>query len=434
MLRAGFEKIRITPPAGVPLAGFAARQEVSKGVHDDLFVRALVLDDGARPVAILSVDVLALPAEFVDRARRSIAAKTGIEPTAVLIACTHTHAAPVTIRTFFNPEESVDAAYMDSLAAALEAAVAAAFAQRAPARAGVGVGGIADLAVNRRTRDGKPVDEEIGILRVDDEHGNPRAVLINYACHPTVLGPDNLLASGDFPATTVERVEKALGPGGFAMFVNATEGDLSVGHSSELSAIGVIAPGRTFERAAELGEKLAAAVLDELPSVPTAGDLALGSATVSITLPLKAYPAPEQAAERLKSAEQRLARLDPSQDEYRAAKTELLYASIENYYARETAGMKGSLPLQLQGIRTGGAIFVGLPAEVFVEVGLRIKRASPHRTFLVGLANGYIGYLPDRDSYAAGGYEVVSARVGEDAEDRLVEGVLKLERRLFSKP
>src|SRR5262249_50027312 len=145
---------------------------------------------------------------------------------------------------------------MDTLGQAIEDSVAEAWSSRFPARAGVGSGRIQDLGVNRRTRDGKPVDEEVAVIRVDDEQGRPRAAVVQYSCHPTVLGPDNLLVSGDFPASTIARIESALGGNAAAMFVNGTQGDISVGHSSEMSAIGVIAPGRTFERAAELGEKL----------------------------------------------------------------------------------------------------------------------------------------------------------------------------------
>ena len=70
-----------------------------------------------RAAALVSVDVLALPAEFVTRVRRAIKERTGIATEAVMIASTHTHAGPVTITTFFNPEECLDATYMNRLAA-----------------------------------------------------------------------------------------------------------------------------------------------------------------------------------------------------------------------------------------------------------------------------------------------------------------------------
>jgi neutral ceramidase len=75
---------------------------------------------------------------------------------------------------------------------------------------------------------------------------------------------------------------------------------------------------------------------------------------------------------------------------------------------------------------------VAVPAEVFVEIGLRLKKAAPHRTFIVGLANGYIGYLPTAVAYAAGGYEVVSSKCEPEAEQILIERIINLEEQLFS--
>ncbi|MDQ3174232.1 MAG: neutral/alkaline non-lysosomal ceramidase N-terminal domain-containing protein, partial [Acidobacteriota bacterium] len=181
MLRAGFSKVCISPPIGAPLAGFAAREGVSEGIHDDLFARSLVLSDEKAAFALVSVDLLALPSEFVKRVRVGIQRKTGISAGAVMIASTHTHAGPVTITTFFNPEESVDAAYMDSLAEAVEQSVTNAWRARFSARVGVGVAEVDGVGVNRRSPDQRPIDEQVGIIKVDDFNGRTRAVLINYS-------------------------------------------------------------------------------------------------------------------------------------------------------------------------------------------------------------------------------------------------------------
>jgi hypothetical protein len=298
----------------------------------------------------------------------------------------------------------------------------------------VGSGGIQNLGVNRRTRDGRPVDEEVAVIRVDDEQGRPRAAVVQYSCHPTVLGPDNLLVSGDFPAATIARIESALGGSAAAMFVNGTQGDISVGHSSEMSAIGVIAPGRTFERAAELGKKLGDVALKTIESTSTSDRPRIAASTLELHLPIKKYPQPSETAATLREAEQRVARMHESQlEEFRKAKSDLLYASIHNYYAEQTAPLKdGLLPIEIQGLRIDDALFVAVPAEVFVEIGLRVKQMSRRRTYIVGITNGYIGYLPNRASYPADGYEVVSARVNENSEDELVRGIIDLEKELFA--
>jgi hypothetical protein len=437
LFKAGFSKVCISPAIGAPLAGFAARQEVSKGIHDDLYARALVLENAESAVAIVSVDLLALPSDFISRVRGEIHRNIGLPPESVMIASTHTHAGPVTITTFFNPDESVDPGYMDALAQKIQKAVTTAWQERFQARVGVGVGHVEGVGVNRRSPDQRPVDEEIGIIKVEDKAGAIRAVFMNYACHPTVLGPDNLLVSGDFPAFAVKEIEDAIGPNGFAMFVNGTQGNISMGHSSELSAIGVITPGRTFERAAELGHLLADATRQTLGSIKVVDRPRISATSIPIKLPLKNYPSLEKTNRSLLEAENHLAELITNDgnriDEVRRAKSEHLYASITNFYAKETRALAdGLLPLELQGIRIDDAVFVAVPAEVFVEIGLRLKKIAPYRTFIVGIANGYIGYLPTTVAHADGGYEVVSCKCQPEAEDVLIEKVLRLEERLFN--
>lgn len=436
MLKAGINKICISPPIGVPLAGFAARQETSTGIHDDLFARALVLETPEAAVAFVSVDLLALPSEFVREVRQSIEARTGLRADSVMIASTHTHAGPVTIKTFFNPDGSVDSRYMNMLARAIEDAVANAWNNRFPARVGVGVAQVDGVGVNRRSSDQKPIDEQIGIIKVTDADDNARCVLINYSCHPTVLGPDNLKVTGDFPAFAVSELEASMGDNGFAMFVNGTQGNISMGHSSELSAIGIITPGRTFARAAELGHLLAHATQSTLSSIEVDDKPTLKTAAIAVTLPLKQYPPADETLRLLQEAEAHVASLTTSNgdnaDEVRRARSEQLYASINDFYARETAVFPhGMLPIELQGIRINDSVFVAVPAEVFVEIGLRIKEKAPHKIFVVGIANGYIGYLPTTVAYEVGGYEVVSSKCRPEAEGILIDNVLSLEQRLF---
>lgn len=434
-MKAGFGKQNISPERGAPLAGFAARQGVCEGIHDELFARALVLTNDAAAVALVSLDLLAVASDFVEATRRAVAARVPIQPSAILIASTHTHAGPVTVNAFFNPDESLDAKYMARLQDAIVGAIEAAWQALFEARVGVGTGAITTLGVNRRSPDGLPIDREIGIVKVDDIQGKTKGVLINYGCHPTVLGPDNLLASGDFPNMAIDRVEEKLGAGSFGMYVNGAQGDISVGHSSELSAIGVITPGRTFERATELGHELADAVLEALPAIGTRDDLPLGFATLEAEFPLKTYPGLDETKSAFEQAQKRLDEMpaNGASPEYRQAKSDLLYSSINNFYARRTAKYKnGMFPMELQAIQIGDSAFMAVPAEVFAEVGLRLKKLDGLKTFLAGVTNGYIGYLPSRSAYKTGGYEVVSSQCAADVEDYLAAGVQRLKDTLGS--
>ena len=130
MASAGFSKVPISPPIGAPLAGFAARAGVCEGIHDELYARALVIESEGNRTVFVSVDVLALQSDFVNAVRSRIHARTGIPPEAIAIASTHTHAGPVTVKTFFNPEDSLDANYMQRLATAIEESVVTAWEAR----------------------------------------------------------------------------------------------------------------------------------------------------------------------------------------------------------------------------------------------------------------------------------------------------------------
>ena len=170
--------------------------------------------------------------------------------------------------------------------------------------------------------------------------------------------------------------------------------------------------------------------------IATSDSLALTALTIPVNLPLKNYPPLEEAVRSLRDADELLAKLTAEGaplDQIMPAKTQRLYASITNFYAGEARALPdGHLPIELQGFRLGDAAFVAIPGEVFVEIGLTIKRQLPRLTFVVGIANGYIGYVPTREAYAVGGYEVVSSKCQPGAADLLIEKVMSLTEQLFS--
>jgi neutral/alkaline ceramidase-like enzyme len=432
VLKAGFSKVCISPSGKVELAGFSARQGLSTGIHDELYVRALFLEGAHGAVLLMCADLLALPESFVERVRGAIHAHSGIERKAILVACTHTHAAPVTITSFFNPDQTPDDAYLDRLAIAFERCAAEAVENIFEARLGAGSTQVPELGKNRRSEDGLPMDRTAGIIRVDDSRGRTRAALINYGCHPTVLGPDNHLVTGDFPAFALKGIEEALGGGSLAMFLNGAEGNVGPGHSSELSAIGVVVPGRTFERAAELGATLAKCVLEALPRITTVCEPEIRASAAAAGLPRKQLPSPDVAEQALAASSARLA-ASSTRDSMalRQASSNYLYASITNYFARKTEGMP-FVQIELQGFRIGDTAWIAVPAEVFTEIGLRLKGMAAHPIFLIAVANGYIGYLPTKPAFAVGGYEVVASPLGPDAEERFLECATALAHQLLA--
>src|SRR5688500_11372300 len=89
-LRLGAAAVAINPPVGIGLAGYY-HERGSEGVLDDLYAKAVVLDDGATRAAIVVCDLISMPKWIVTEARKLVETRTGIPGTNVMIAATHTH-------------------------------------------------------------------------------------------------------------------------------------------------------------------------------------------------------------------------------------------------------------------------------------------------------------------------------------------------------
>ena len=233
-LSAGVARVEITPPVGFPMGGYAARQGASTGIHDPLFATILLLKAEGGSVAIVSCDVLSFPAERI----LALARERKLADH-VLIAATHNHSGPITWRdkSWPSPDRPWYAEAENKILSAIEEASKKMF----PARIAAGFVEIY-LGHNRRkvSADGKvtmfwrnaeraptsPIDPTVGVIRVDDETGKPRAVLVNYACHAVVLGPDNRQISADYPGYLRKRIESEL-PGALCLFVQGGAGDIN---------------------------------------------------------------------------------------------------------------------------------------------------------------------------------------------------------------
>ncbi len=412
MIRIGTCKVNITPYIGCPLGGFAARKDVSQGIHDELYARILVIEQ-QEPVAIVSADLLCLPAEMVKQIRALAARKIGMREECIAIATTHTHSGPE-LRP--NEKEIASTAYMQNLIDDLAGGIYAAWRVREAARIGIGCGTIQGIGVNRRHPDGLPVDPQVGLLRFDFESGRPGGVLINYTCHPVVLGPDNLLITADYPGYTMRLIERIKGDGSFAMFTNGATGDINTGHSADLSALGYPIPGRTFERAEKLGTMLAGEVLKILETIELQSEIAVAAKSKSVALKLKPLPSLEQVQNDLaakQAALQQAIAEGASEEQLLKAKVNKFYAELllDNVAQQAKTPQQETLEIELQGIRIGNCALLAFPGELFVEIGLAIKQNSPFKqTCILGYTNGYIGYLPTAQTYEEGGYEAVASR------------------------
>ncbi len=205
IVRAGIARASITPPVGVDLTGYVGRTGPSTKVHDELFATALVLDDGATRIGIISADILGTSLEQDAALRESVSKATGIAPENLMIGSTHTHSGPAIgiLRQCGEPDE----AYIRGLFARIADVTNQACESVAEAKIAF-VRGESELAWNRREwviksgvqqspTSGVITDPEIGGLVIEIEGSKP-VMLFNYACHGVVMGGDNLEISADW--------------------------------------------------------------------------------------------------------------------------------------------------------------------------------------------------------------------------------------------
>lgn len=402
MLRAGVAQVDITPPVGTELCGYSARPGPAAGVHDPLYARALVLDDGATRAAIVTTDLIGYDHMLVEGVRADLPAGS-VLPEHVLLTATHTHAGPMV--SCLSRMGQVDKDYLRRLQAGVVRAVVEAAGCLAPATVGAAVGQV-QIGVNRRQRtDGGvtigvnpagPVDRDLAVLAVRGD-GGPMAILLNHACHGTTQTGENLLITADWPGAAAAELAAAV-PGAVVMVANGCCGD----NNPE--------PRGEWAHVAQHGHTIASAAQAVLPTIEYA-DRPLRVHSRPVTIPLQPMPALERAQELYDEAVRalRAAEGGDSVAAKRTARGVYGWAADLLRYAQE--GAEPPAPTsEIMALSLGDIGLVGLPGEPFCELGTHIKAASPFPTTLVlGYAGAVIGYLPTARAFEEGGYEVEGA-------------------------
>lgn len=434
-LLAGAATIDITPPVGGLMDGYGNRSQPSQGVHDPLFARVLVLDDGENACAIAGCDLLGMHTQITAGVRERTEKTTGIAPDATLVAATHSHAGPYGLRggMFSQLNETLAAGLVDKISAA----IAEAYESRRPATLKVGSTHLDTISMNRRHPDW-PIDPTLRVLLIDGEDG-PIATLLNFACHATVMTGENLLLSAEFPGAACRLLQQETGAP--AVYLNGSCGNVNPvwirQDFDNVERVGRIVGGQALRTVGELrtlgpGQRVHNIRWDEFPEKPVPGRIVeprIRAARRELDIALRPFRDDKDYAADIESLESQVSALAEASDERRETMAQLTRMQNERW-AAIWAHRQGDPTIQrteVQAISLGeGLAIAALPGEFFVETGEAIRRSTPGDVFIAGYANDYIGYVIPEDAYAKGGYESGVTFCAEGAESIIRDAAITL--------
>ncbi len=446
VLKAGASAVDITPPVGVSLDGVISKNGVVTGVHDRIFARALVLNDGQEQIAICVNDLCMVERSYFDRAKNIVFQKTGIPVNRILMSSTHTHAAP---RVPYGRAGKIDDEYYNTLIQQIAQAVIQAHSNLKPARVGwgsfdagkyaacrrflakegsvslnpFGISGDRIKSVSGRSKQiikpAAPIDPQFSILSIQHTDGAPLAILGNMSIH-YCGGYQRGQISADYFGSYAKHLAKKLAtdkkhPPFVGMLSNGTSGNVGAVMKQDRRKYAA------FEWIEESGKQFADQTLKVIENIDHQHNLKLAMLEQEIAPKVR-----RPDAERLKWAQAILT--NPQQ------KTIHRWSKIYANEAVELSKYPETDSIKIQAIRIGTLGITGIPCEVFTETGLAMKAESPFAaTFTIELANGSSGYLPTSEQHALGGYETWPARSSYleiDAETTIRKTALDLLRKL----
>lgn len=429
---AGTSRIDITPAGPVPMGGYGQRAgRKCHGVSDRLFAKALYLANRSSRLLMVTTDLICIPSDLAREVAREIAGATAVDEEQICITASHTHSGPETME-LLTPTAEV-AEYLGTLGRALPALARAAVEDAEPCRVKTGTGRV-DFLVNRRTR-GHPNrvdDRTFALLAEAAAGGRGKAALFGCGCHAVTLGHDNDLISADYPGFAQRMIERELGVEN-ALFFNMAEGDVIPDTREIWDSLDTRGyRGGTFEDAEEIGARLAGAVVDSLRGQPFLSEIFLAARKSDCPVMPNLHDVEDGAVgEELAECQRIISEylgedflrvsledLTPLSTLWRDASLKVveremsepemrrLMVAVCNYFVRLNRlfnpAQRRPIRMPVQALCIHDFDFLALPGEILVENAFEWRARSGGMgagSFVIGLANGFMGYLPHRSNF-----------------------------------
>ena len=440
-MKAGFSQVCINPPYGAPIIGYY-QERLTKGILDDLYVRATAFDDGETKAVVIALDICLVRQSYYDAFKEAIQKATGIHKNAIFINCSHTHTGPLVGQDFASPKTSSEA-YDAFLIASVRDAAVYAVADLKEASLETAQGQAKNISFVRRYRmkDGSVAtnpgvnnpnidhplgtpNETVKLLKIVRE-GADDIFMVNFGTHPDSVGGDYI--SADYMGFVCSILERAV-PNTKCMFLLGPQGDVNhvnvhpTKGEAAISTIDFDSVPRSIRHAEHMGRVIAGAVLSICSITEEVKTDKITFASGRVDLPS------HQENDKLEEARRIYSYYESGRaDELPYKEMELTTMVAEAKRIIKLENGPESFPYYLSAIKLGDLVFAGIGGEPFTEIGNRICAGSPfEHTILCCLTNSTGGYVPTKSAYDEGGYEAKSSSLRPGGDDIVVNGMLKL--------
>ena len=414
-MKTGIGKIDITPPLGIEMVGYYYTRN-AEGIHDKLYARSIVFDDGKTKAAIISCDLCWFPKQTILSIEDKINKLNILPFKNVIISATHTHTGPV-----ITPE------YESFLIEQTVKSVKEAYENSFEAKLSCGSAHVEGVAFNRRyfmkdgtvvTNPGKcnpdivesagPSPTEVPFIRIDKNNSKESYILVNVSLHPDTIAGN--LISADYPYYIEKEIKANIPDVKEIICTNGTSGNINHWDVKNPD------PQRGFHEAERIGSTIGAGVVSEF-----AKTLPVSQPLIKTDREKARLPYVKVSEEEITKAEAVLKKTYPDGVDFTMEVVEankvLKASKITNDFNE----------IEIVAISIGDIAFIGMPTELFIELGLEIKDLSPFRnTVTIGLAYALAGYIPTEKAYKEGGYEVASNLYKPEVSKIILEATSKL--------
>jgi hypothetical protein len=419
--QAGFSELDITPEYFPVRTYFSSANEIL----DPLYVHAAAFSSAGKIIVFISFDVVIVEWEYVERIRKGIAAQRSIPEANIMVCATHNHACPAVVD---RPGSDKDEQYINFMVKQGVQAGINAIDKLKDAEVGVGRGFEAGISFNRRyiKTDGSVVsqptinrnsndilygegiiDPGVGVLSVKDHMGHIMGIMVNFSCH--AVHHMGELSAG-FPGVLCDKIKQKFGAECACVFLNGACGNVIHRNYSD--------PG-SIDTKEKSGEILADDVIDIMSRIEYFQDAEIDSAETIADIKYRDITGLEQNIDNLRPFNVFEGLITKGWYRYSLDKLKKLHSISDHEKA------------VIQVFRIGDTFFGSAPCEYFSQHALRIKEESPgDNTFVVSLANGWLGYIPHKEAFKRrGGHEstwAIWSKMEPDAGGIIADNILNL--------